>query len=448
MALIGSLLVNLGLKSANFDKKLKKSKRGLRSFGESLKRGARRMAAFGTAMAAGALAIGVVFIKRQFQAIDAIGKLSDALQISTEALAGFGLAAEITGTDISTVNKGLAIFVRRIGEARQGTGEAVNGLEALGLNADKLSKAGTEEAFLQVAEGISRIENAADQAVVAYQLFGRSGATLINLFQGGRKSLEEFRKEVEDSGIALTRLEVAKVEAANDAITRMQKAFVALAQTISIGLAPIIEAAADSMTGWLNSSQDIGDSMIDMFRTLIKGASGFVGFLIAIVESLETIFRVTLGIIAAIAAAKIAGVVGGPVAAAAAASVAFTGGVVAANAILAQGKAGAAGVGDQVDKTFDQIGASADRFAKKVGQKREAARLRLARDRERNLGQTAVSTGAVGVGSGSFRILDRTRIALAGIAARQLDPQLAEQIRLDMKRNEILMQMRDSGGLQ
>jgi len=210
----------------------------------------------------GSIAGVTYLVKQQMSAADAVGKLSDRLEISTEALSAWGHAAELTGTSVEALHKGLETFTRRIGEAQMGLGEARHGLEAIGVTADELVAQGPEQAFVTVAEAISGIEDASKRAQVAYTFFGRQGVGLMNLLMQGADGIEAMRKEAEKLGITFSRLDAAQIEAANDAITRAKAAMGGLARQVAIDVAPYIEAFADQFAEATAEGQNFGDTII------------------------------------------------------------------------------------------------------------------------------------------------------------------------------------------
>lgn len=200
-------------------------------------------------------------IKQQMTAIDANAKLSDRLDITTQSLIALQHGAKIAGVEKETLNKSLEIMTRRLGEVNMGVGQAKYALDSLGLSADELAGKSVDEAIGIIADQLNRLPNSAQKAAAANYLFGRSGQQLLNLFEEGSAGIDKYRAEVDRLGISYDRIDAAKVEAANDAITRMQAAATGLAQTLVITLAPHIEAVADSMTEGMTAGDGFGKAL-------------------------------------------------------------------------------------------------------------------------------------------------------------------------------------------
>ena len=225
-------------------------------------------AVFG-AVATGGLAY---MIKGQLDAIDSISKLSDELAISTEALVGYQHQAALTGTSNTTLNKGLQRLVRRLGEARQGYGEGRKALEALGLEAETVANMGVENAFETVVEQIRQMPTATERAAAAYALFGRQGQELMNFILGGAEGMRKAREEAEQLGIAFSRLDGAKVEAANDALHRAGQLMTGLLRQAAIQLAPYIEAVGTAIFEWGTSGEGAGQKVVRWVGHAVKAA--------------------------------------------------------------------------------------------------------------------------------------------------------------------------------
>lgn len=269
MANIGSLVVSLIAKTGLFDRNMKRSRRQMSFFARQAQATRHMIMGLGARIIAFAGIAGLGYmIKQTMAAIDATAKLADQLQIGTEALKGFELAAKINGASMQDMQKGLQMMTRRLAETKAGIGQAKYGLDAMGLSARDLIMMGPEEAFLTIADSISQMASASDKAFAAYNMFGRGGMQLLNMLNKGRAGLEAYRKEAEKLGIAFSRYDASKVEAANDAITRAKAVLEGLRNTLVIELAPAVEAMATGFTEWANSGEGAASKLENIFKRL------------------------------------------------------------------------------------------------------------------------------------------------------------------------------------
>ena len=179
--------------------------------------------------------------------LDRLGKLSDQLEIDPNTLRGLDLAATQTGTSFETMTKGVQRLARTIGEARQGITTGTKALEDIGMAAEDFEGLSVEEQFLKAADAIAKIDDPTKKAAVATRLFGRSGQELLNVLNLGSEGIRNFVREAEELGGPISREDIARVEAANDAIDKMGRAWEGITQQLTIEFAPIIESIADGL---------------------------------------------------------------------------------------------------------------------------------------------------------------------------------------------------------
>jgi len=214
-------------------------------------------------------------IKRSLETNDALAKTSDKLGIATEKLAAMRLAAKLTGVENATLEKGLQNMVRNVSDAAQGIGEAKDALQDLGVDAARLNKLSPDEMFRDIAEGMSRIPNQADRVRIAYDIFGGRATALLNTLNLGAKGLDDIQKKTERYGTAISRIDAAKIERANDAWTLLRESFSGIITQISVQLAPFLEFIANQLDNIGNTGETMAAKINRVFEQLITGAISF-----------------------------------------------------------------------------------------------------------------------------------------------------------------------------
>lgn len=208
--------------------------------------------------------------------IDATAKMADVLGLATDQLTGYQLQAGLAGVNNKELETAFRRLQKNISDATKGLTTAQRAFEDLNLNAEELEKLSPDEQFKRVAEAFSTLDTQAKRARVSQDLFGRSGLKLIKIMEQGRGGIEAARKEAERLGLSFDRVDAAKVEAANDAVTRLKAAFAGLGNTLAIGLAPTIEKIADRMTGWLADSLNLVGALTSSIGKM-ESAIGLMG---------------------------------------------------------------------------------------------------------------------------------------------------------------------------
>lgn len=197
-------------------------------------------------------------IRREFIEIDRIAKISDKLGIATEKLSGLHLAATETGVAVNKLDMGLQRMVRRIAQAATGSGEAVDALRELGLDAKHLNDLAPDEQFRRIADQMAGVRNQSDRVRIAFKLFDSEGVDLVNTLALGREGLNDVQEAAESLGLALSRKEAKRVEQANDAIGRMQGGLRGVAREAATFVAPAIEQIA---LAWENNFRALRDGL-------------------------------------------------------------------------------------------------------------------------------------------------------------------------------------------
>ena len=240
---IGGIQVGVSMGTKQLKKDIKTNRGALKQFTNAAKVATKAIAGIG---AAGAAAFGLM-VKSQFKAVDSLGKVADKLGATTEALAGLRHAAELTGVSSNTLDMAMQRMTRRVSEAAVGTGEAQAAIKELGLDAAKLNRLSLDEKMSKFADAFGNVGSSSDRLRLAFKLFDSEGAALVNTLKLGSKGLADAAKESDELGLAISRIEVAQIEAANDATNRMKKAFTGIARTVAVQLAPAIAGVADDI---------------------------------------------------------------------------------------------------------------------------------------------------------------------------------------------------------
>lgn len=266
MATIGDLVVNLSARTAPFSKGLGGASKRLSRFASGVASTITRVTAFGGALVgvAGVGGLGLM-VKQSLASIDATAKLADRINATTEDLTALGFAAQQTGASQESLNSSLTRMSRRIGLFAKGTGAAKSALEQLGFAAEDLTRLSAGEQFREIVARISELPTVAQRGAAAFEIFGQSGQQLMGLIDAGPEGLRQLSDEADRLGLTFSRLDAAKVEAANDAMNRVKRAVGGAAQDLTIKLAPAIEAVANfAAESLVPAFGDVGGTVDDL----------------------------------------------------------------------------------------------------------------------------------------------------------------------------------------
>jgi len=308
MGVIRSLVVNLSARTVDFSAGMNSAGKSLRRLMSDVGSASLKIAKFGAAMgvAAGAAAVGglTLLAKSSADAIDSTAKVADRLGVTTEALVGLRHGADLAGVGAEQFDGALTKMVRGIGEATVKGGPVADTLSAIGLSAEDMARVSPDQQFLRIADAMQNLTNPTERVNVAMQLFGKQGAAMINVMGGGSEAIKAMMADAEALGLTFSRVDAAKVEAANDALSRMWKIFEGLGNQIIIQLAPFIEVAANKLTDMGAKGLNGGQTVIRVFEWIASAVAKTADFLSLFTAGWEalkaTVLLVTAGVVKAI----------------------------------------------------------------------------------------------------------------------------------------------------
>jgi hypothetical protein len=232
----------------------------------------------------------------QAQVIDRQSKLAARLGFTDAQLASVSLAGELAGVSMEQVAAAATKMNITLGKAAGGSASAKKSFDAIGLSFDDLQGMSPDAQFAAIAEAISKLPNEAAQAAAAVAIFGKAGANLLPMFQGGAEGIAYAAEQAQRLGLALTNAQANDVEAMNDAITLAGKAITGVVQQVVSYLAPAVKQVADTFTnlvgsiGGANIGQAIGDG-------ILQGARFLAGIGDWLIENFSSVFSYFAGVV-------------------------------------------------------------------------------------------------------------------------------------------------------
>ena len=149
-------------------------------------------------LAAGAaiwFAKAIAGVKDQMAELDKLGKTADKLGIGVQELERLRYSASLAGVETAAFDKSLEKMTRSVSAAAVGTGAAKKALEEMGLSADQLTQLSPDQQMIKLGDALKKITNPATKARLAYEIFGREGMNMVNMFNQGSDAIEEQGKK-------------------------------------------------------------------------------------------------------------------------------------------------------------------------------------------------------------------------------------------------------------
>jgi hypothetical protein len=183
-------------------------------------------------------------IKGVVESLDDIGKTADRIGITTDALQELRVVAESAGVSQAALDTSIEKLGKGLAEASMGIGTAKVALEQLNLSADDLIGLGLDGAMGKIADAINKVPSPMERTALAMQLFGRSGAPMLNLLREGSDGMETMREEARKLGVVIDEDLIRNAEEAQTQLDLMSRVINAQLSSALIELAPLLVNAA------------------------------------------------------------------------------------------------------------------------------------------------------------------------------------------------------------
>jgi hypothetical protein len=232
------------------------------------------------------------------QFADDLVDLNAQTGVAVDKLMELQMAFELNGMKAENVQPVLAKMQKLIADAASGSAEAAAKFAAMGISIDEIQGLTADKQLMKIGEAIKRIENPAQRAAAAMEIFGKSGAKLLSVFGSGGKDdpggMKEVRKMLGNQTALL--LENAGVFArASDLLglagSKLRGFFVGMASEIVPQLMEVIDATAGidlssigqafggAIAFWINYFENFGSTGDLIYNTMKLAFQGAINFL-------------------------------------------------------------------------------------------------------------------------------------------------------------------------
>lgn len=239
-----------------------------------LKAAAAKLRAFG-AVAAGmgaalmgassAIAAPLAAAVNQFIGVgDQLDKMAARTGISVEALSQLKYAAGASGTSLETLEGSVRKMQKGVDDLQSGNQTAIANFGRLGLTMADLAGQSPDKQFEIVADRIAAIEDPAQRAAAAMDIFGKSGAELLPLMAGGAAGIQDLRRQAEQLGLTLSTEDASAAAKLGDTLDALRQVISGMITQIGAALAPVVTevagrilAVAVSVGRWIRENREL-----------------------------------------------------------------------------------------------------------------------------------------------------------------------------------------------
>jgi hypothetical protein len=232
----------------------------------------------------------VSFGGQQAGVIQATRNLSTRLGMNYGEFAGIAYAADLANVSMESVGNSAQKAEIAFAKASNGSKIATAAFGSLGLSVNDLAGMNPAQRFQAIAAALQNVPDSAERARLAVALFGRSGAGLLPMFEGGAAGIAEAAAEAERFGLTLTNQQATAVDNMGDSFQKAGQAVAGVTQQVVAYLAPALEAITTTFTDLIGG---IGGASIGQFigEGIIAGAEFFAMIADSIISGLTTVFE-------------------------------------------------------------------------------------------------------------------------------------------------------------
>lgn len=250
MADIGTLVVKMAADSAQMRSELERVKKEVKGTDSVLSQLSSNFKLLG------GIAAGISFTALVNQALQAAGALNDTAiktGISIDALQRLQFAAGLSGGSLEGVSGAVARMQKALIEAGEGSKQAKEALDRLGLSTQQILSLSPDKQFEAVAVAIASIQDPAARTTAAMDLFGKSGAELLPLIDNLGNNAQLLNEQLSAIGGPVSEEAIAKVDTLGDQLDILKTAgkntAIELAALASVVVGPLLSATNE----WISS---------------------------------------------------------------------------------------------------------------------------------------------------------------------------------------------------
>lgn len=244
------------------------------------------LGAIGVGLSAAAL---VSWVRSAIDAADAMDEMSSRVGIGAGELSKLQVAYKMAGLDQAAMQSSLSKLSKEIA-----TGNAA--FDQLGIktrNADGTLRSATA-VLRDVADKFAGMTDGTAKTALAMEIFGKSGADMVGVLNGGSEALDEMARMAERLGVAITDEAAADAAKFNDTLDLLGMGMQGIGSQVASKLLPTLNGLA----GAFLSSMTEGDRLSRIADVLATGLKTLYAVGVGVVEAFSMVGK-TVGALGA-----------------------------------------------------------------------------------------------------------------------------------------------------
>ena len=198
-------------------------------------------AAIGVAVVGAAAGLAAL-TKAAIDNADELGKVSQKMGITVEALSRLQYAAKLSGVELSGLQTGMNALARNMAAGS----EAFTQLGVAITNSDGTLRSSVS-VIGDIADRFAGMEDGATKTALALGIFGRAGADLIPLLNGGSAGLAAMAQEADNVGATISGTTAKAAERFNDTLSKIEATMGGVVNKVMVAALPALQSLADTL---------------------------------------------------------------------------------------------------------------------------------------------------------------------------------------------------------
>ena len=205
---------------------------------------------------------------------DQFDKLSQKSGISAKTLSQLSHAANMSGVSTEQFGANILKLNQQMAAAAQGNKAAQLAFKRAGVSIrDSAGKMKTaDQVMLEMSNTFKKMPEGIYKSDLAMAVFGKSGADMIPLLQGGSDAIQDLIKQSDELGMTFSNDEAKASAEFCDSLDVLKKSAKGLVNTIGKQLIPVITPLLQSMAKWISANRELISAKVGEFLENFKAA--------------------------------------------------------------------------------------------------------------------------------------------------------------------------------
>lgn len=223
---------------------------------------------------AGSIPAMMLLAKNTAASGDQFDKLSQKSGISAKTLSQLSHAANMSGVSTEQFGANILKLNQQMAAAAQGNKAAQLAFKRAGVSIrDSAGKMKTaDQVLLEMSKTFKKMPEGIYKSDLAMAVFGKSGADMIPLLQGGSDAIQDLIKQSDELGMTFSNEEAKASAEFCDSLDVLKKSAKGLFNTIGKQLIPVITPLLQSMAKWISANRELISAKVGEFLEEFKAA--------------------------------------------------------------------------------------------------------------------------------------------------------------------------------